>query len=48
MNTNEKKALYEAPHAELFELPQAQDMLASFSLVLDFDEWQDGDDLDFV
>lgn len=48
MEKNELKAHYEAPRAELYTLPESQDMLASFSLTLVVDEWEDGEDLDFV
>lgn len=46
--TEAARECYEAPQGELIDLPEGVDVLASFSLTLTFDEWEAGDDLDFV
>lgn len=46
--TEAEKLSYQAPKGELFQLPESRDLLASFSLTLAFEEWEEGDDLDFI
>lgn len=42
------KENYIKPEVELFPLADPLSVLAQFSLELDFDEWEDEDDLDYV